>query len=131
MALRLRFVSRKALAARIVALALALSAGGYAQEFRATLAGHVTDASGGGIPDARIEIRNADTGQTSSTLSAPDGAYQASFLTPGGYVVTVEKPGFKRAVRTGVTLQIAQRAVVDVELALGDVTQSVSVMGET
>jgi hypothetical protein len=41
----------------------------------------------------------------------------------------VEKPGFKKAVREGVTLQIAQHAVVDLQLALGDVSQSVTVMG--
>src|SRR5207244_4009953 len=111
--------------------ALALPLCVQAQEFRATLAGRISDASGASVDGAKIEIRNADTGQVSGLESAQDGSYQASFLTPGNYVVTVEKAGFKKIVRTGVSLQIAQRATLDIELALGEVNQSVSVAGGT
>ena len=111
--------------------ALALPLCIQAQEFRATLAGRISDVSGAAVDGARIEIRNADTGQVSAVASAQDGSYQASFLTPGNYVVTVEKPGFRKIVRTGVSLQIAQPAVLDIELPLGEVSQSVTVAGGT
>ena len=71
--------------------------------------------------------KNPDTGELSSTLTSEEGTYQVSFLIPGNYVVTVEKPGFKRTVREGVHLEIAQHGVLDLELALGEVTQSVTV----
>jgi len=112
---------------RKLALALALSLCGYAQEFRATLSGHITDAGGSAVAGAKVDIRNSDTGEVSSTVSSDEGVYQVSFLTPGNYVVTAEKPGFKKAVRDGVRLEVAQRAVVDVRLELGEVTQSVTV----
>ncbi|HLJ16393.1 MAG TPA: TonB-dependent receptor [Bryobacteraceae bacterium] len=116
---------------RAIILVLAVSMCVYAQEFRATLAGRITDSVGGGVAGAKITIKNADTGEITSTTSGDDGNYQAGFLTPGNYVVTVEKPGFKTSVRSGVTLQVAQRATIEVQLALGEVTQSVTVTGNT
>ena len=53
-----------------------------------------------------------------------------SFLTPGQYVVTAEKAGFKKAIREGVSLDVAERAVVDMQMAVGDVSQSVTVSGD-
>ena len=113
---------------RIAFVALALSLCGYAQEFRATLSGRITDAAGSAVAGAKIEVANADTGDVSSTLSGAEGNYQVSFLIPGNYAVTVEKAGFKKTVREGVRLEVAQHAVVEVQLALGEVSQSVTVL---
>ncbi len=112
---------------RLILVALTVSLCGYAQEFRATLAGRITDSAGAPVTDASIEVRNADTGEVSTTKSGEDGNYQVSFLTPGEYVLTVEKPGFKKETRQGVRLEVAQRAVVDIALVLGQVSESVTV----
>jgi hypothetical protein len=98
-----------------------------AQEFRATLAGRITDPAGSGVAGASVGIKNAGTAEIATTTSNDDGNYQVSFLTPGDYVITIEKAGFKKSVREGVHLDVAQRGVVDVQLVLGDVTQSVTV----
>ncbi len=100
----------------------------WGQEFRATLSGRITDSAGAMVPLAKITVRSADKGETFATLSGQDGSYQVSFLTPGSYVVTVERTGFKTAIREGVNLQIAQHGVVDITLAVGEVDQSVTVM---
>ena len=113
---------------RLLIAAVTLSVCGFAQEFRATISGRVTDAAGAVVAEARVEVRNRDTGDVSSTVTSEEGVYQVFFLIPGNYVVTVEKAGFKRTVRDGVRLEIAQRGVLDFELAVGDVTQSVSVI---
>ncbi len=113
--------------ARLILLTLTLCCCALAQEFRATLAGRVTDSTGAPVIDASIEVRNADTGEVSNTKSGEDGNYQVSFLTPGNYVVTVEKPGFKKETRQGVRLEVAERAVVDIALAPGQVNESVTV----
>ncbi len=63
----------------------------------------------------------------STVMSGENGNYQVSFLTPGNYVVSVEKPGFKKSIREGIRLEVAERGVVDIQLALGDVSQSVTV----
>lgn len=112
---------------RLLILTIALSVCAFAQEFRATISGRVTDAAGAGVVDARVEVRNADTGAASTTSTSEEGNYQVSFLIPGNYIVTVEKAGFKKTVREGVRLEIAQRGVLDLELALGEMTQSVTV----
>lgn len=112
---------------RFYLLALAICVTAYAQEFRATLAGRIVDPAGAAVADAKIEVKNADTGQVSTTTSGDDGSYTVAFLTPGNYVVTVEKSGFNKVVREGVHLDVAQRAVVDIQLALGEVSQSVTV----
>jgi len=112
---------------RLLIAFVALSVCAFAQEFRSTISGRVTDSAGAAVAAARVEVRNADTGEAVSVPTSEEGSYQVSFLIPGNYVVTVEKPGFKKTVRGGVHLEIAQRGVLDVELALGEVTQSVTV----
>lgn len=112
---------------RAAALFLALATFTYAQEFRATLAGRITDSAGSAVTGAKVTVKNPATGQVSNTTSGDDGNYQVGYLTPGTYVVTVEKTGFKTSVRDGVQLLVAQRATLDFQLALGEVTQSVTV----
>ena len=63
--------------------------------------------------------------------SGDDGIYQVSFLTPGKYLVTAEKAGFKKAIREGVTLEVAEHGVLDIQLTVGEVTQSVTVAADT
>jgi outer membrane receptor protein involved in Fe transport len=112
---------------RILMVAAALTVCGFAQEFRATISGRVTDAAGSVVAEARLEVKNADTGEVSTTSTSEEGTYQVSFLIPGNYIVTVEKAGFKKTVREGVRLEIAQHGVLDLVLALGEMTQSVTV----
>jgi hypothetical protein len=98
-----------------------------AQEFRATVSGRITDAAGGAVADAKVEVRDTGTGALANTVSSSDGSYLVSFLTPGNYVITVEKPGFRKSIRDGVKLEVAEHATVDIQLAVGEVSQSVTV----
>jgi hypothetical protein len=98
-----------------------------AQEFRATLSGRITDPAGAVTPDAKVTVKSVDKGEAFITASTQDGTYQVSFLTPGNYVVTVEKPGFKTSIHEGVTLEVSQHAVLDIVLTVGEVSQSVTV----
>ncbi len=99
-------------ASAVIAFALPLLI--HAQEFRATCSYRVTDPAGGGVPGADINIKNTETAQVTTTRSGDDGNYQVSFLTPGKYVVSAEKSGFKKAVREGVTLEVAEHGVLDI-----------------
>ena len=102
-----------------------------AQEFRATLSGRITDPSGAVVSGARMEVKSVATGAVSNTQSGEDGGYQVSFLIPGEYVVTVEKEGFRRTVREGIRVGVAERAALDIGLAVGEISQSVTVAAET
>jgi len=101
-----------------------------AQEYRASVVGRITDPGGNTVSSARVDIRSVAQGLVANTVSNDVGAYELPLIAPGEYTLTVEKPGFSKAVREGLVLQVAQRVVLDFALALGDVSQSVTVKGD-
>ena len=80
-----------------------------AQEFRATLTGRVADPAGSQIVGAVVSIRNEGTNIAYPAKTDGQGYYSAPFLPPGDYTITVESPGFKKAVRNGVQLSVTKR----------------------
>lgn len=102
----------------------------HAQQGSGTISGTITDPQGALMPGVRIEIRNTGTNAVFRTTTNDQGFYTAPGLAVGGYEVTAESEGFKRAVRSGITLQVDQRAAVDFTLSLGQVTEAVEVTGE-
>jgi hypothetical protein len=113
-----------------LALILALVFSAAAQSFEASLTGRVTDASGAVTARARVEVTNIATGRTTSVVTNDAGIYTAPGLPPGSYEVTVEHPGFKKFVERGITLQLDQKARLDLTLAVGIVTEAVEVRTE-
>ncbi len=90
------------------------------------LSGIIYDASGGTVPGATVEILNIDTGQKQTMASGPIGNYSFANLPAGSYQLMVSAPGFAVYARKG----IAVRGTLDVVLALGSVTESVTVTGK-
>jgi carboxypeptidase family protein len=76
-----------------------------AQEPRGTITGKVADASQAVIQHATVKITNVAMGWTVSLSSNDVGAYDAPYLLPGTYSITVEAPGFKKFVKQGVVLR--------------------------
>lgn len=107
---------------------LALSC--LAQQGRGSISGTVTDPSGAAVAQARVSIVNIATNASFVTQTNDLGFYIAPTLPVGSYRIVVEKPGFKRAVRAGITLQVDQRAEVDIRLEVGAVAESVEVVAE-
>ena len=66
------------------------------QEFRSTISGHVTDASGAAVPNAKVNAVNNDTNETTTATTDNAGAYSIPFLRPGSYKVTATAAGFKQ-----------------------------------
>src|SRR5262249_10541373 len=58
-----------------------------------------------------------------------DGNYIFTSLQPGRYSLSVEAAGFRRVERTGVELQVNQRAQIDFDLQVGQVGDTVQVTG--
>src|SRR3989454_1083766 len=52
-------------------------------------------------------------------------------LPVGSYEITAEKPGFRQQVRSGITLVVAQEAVVNLTLDVGDLAEKITVTEET
>src|SRR5512147_1009034 len=61
----------------------------------ATILGTVKDSSGAMMPGAKLTIRNEETGQTRSSVSANDGSCRFSALPVGRYEVRTEQAGFR------------------------------------
>jgi hypothetical protein len=101
-----------------------------AQVTTGTLAGRVLDTSGSVLPGVTITARQLETGLQRPTTSDVQGRYTLAALPPGTYEIRAELPGFRPLTRSGVTLTIAQTAVVDLTMAVGGVAEQVTVLGE-
>ncbi|MCL4523165.1 MAG: TonB-dependent receptor [Acidobacteria bacterium] len=111
-------------------LALLWAPDASAQTFRGTILGTVTDQSGAVVPDAKVKVKNADTGLLRETQTAEDGSYSVPELPIGTYTVTVEKAGFQVAVTSGIRVEVAAERRVEATLKAGDVKTVVEVSGE-
>ncbi len=121
---------------RIAALAVlggllggVLVSGLWGQEYRGTFSGMVTDPQGSAIPKAVVVATETRTGVKTTAISEETGAYSIPFLSPGEYEISAEAPGFKKAVRTGLTLSASEKPVVDIHLEVGAVSEAVTVTG--
>ena len=117
----------KSLCGGILALAFATGPA-RADNVYAKIRGTVTDSSGAVVPGATITARNTSTGLTYSADSGPDGNYEFLQLpAPGVYDVQAEHSGFRTFQVRGVPLSLEQIYVLDIEMELGTVTQTVRV----
>lgn len=110
------------LLAGLLSLGLALG-----QETRGSISGRVVDSSGAIVPAASVTVVNMATGVASTAPLTGSGEYTAINLDPGQYEVTASATGFRKTVVRNITLFVAQKARVDVTLAVGDVATSVEV----
>jgi len=102
----------------------------FAQGFRQTISGTVTDDSGAVLPEAAVTVRQLETGLTRATVTDTAGNYSVTSLPVGAYEVTALKEGFKQEVRRGITLVVAEEAVVNLKLQVGNVEQRVTVTAD-
>jgi hypothetical protein len=97
----------------------------------ASIAGTITDSTGGALPAAEVTVRNLETGSVRTVSTDEAGRYVASSLELGPYEVRVEKTGFRPEVRTGITLVVGQHAEIDLTLAVGQLQEAVIVQEDS
>ena len=100
-----------------------------AQIGTATIIGTITDATGGTIIGADVTIRHVETNTSYAAQSNEAGNYRVPALPVGEYEVSAEMTGFKRGVRSGIQLRVADNAQVNFELQVGDLVETVEVVG--
>lgn len=82
-------VKRIASLALIVALGVAVAASA-APQASGRIAGTVRDAQGQPLPNAKLQLRNVDTGQViARTRAGASAAYEFNAVPPGNYIVEI------------------------------------------
>lgn len=94
---------------------------------QAGLVGVVRDPSGAAVPEATVTAINIQTGLRQSRQTNVEGMYSLPSLPVGQYRLEVEKTGFQRYVREGITLAVNDILNIDVPLKLGATTEEVTV----
>ncbi len=93
------------------------------------IGGEVRDSSGAAVPGVQLTTTNTATNVSRTAVTNESGIYAFPALVPGSYNVKAEKTGFKSVTRTNIELQVQQSARIDIELPLGQVSESVEVSG--
>lgn len=113
-----------------VLLLAALTSCSWAQSINSEILGVVTDESGAAVAGARVRATNKETNIFKDALSANDGRFRINLLSPGSYVLTVEKEGFSKYQEGPFVLTLNQAAEFTVGLKVGSLTETVSVSSE-
>src|SRR5437763_221421 len=103
------------------------AAAARAQFETASVVGTVRDASGGVVPDAKVTLTNTATGVSLTRTTTGDGNYEFVTVRGGVYLVTAEKSGFSIALMDNVQVQVGARLRVDMQMAVGQLTEKVEV----
>jgi hypothetical protein len=102
----------------------------FAQGDRGNITGTVLDPAGAVVANAMIQARNTATGNVYQAATTETGNYNFSQLPVGSYELSVTVPGFKKFIRQGLTVQVAQTLGVDIPLEVGAATEAVTVTAE-
>src|ERR1035438_6441220 len=102
----------------------------FGQAGTGTITGTVTDPSGAVVAGAPVEVKNTETNFPYQTVTTATGAYTVLRLPPGPYVVTITAAGFKKLVRSGLTVDAGQTLPLDLRLDVGSTGESVTVTAE-
>ena len=122
--MRLRVILAVVLLATTASLAVA-------QIMSATISGTIKDETGGVLPGVDVVIKNLDTGLTRSVVTDSNGYFAVPGLPPGKYETRATLQGFATAVQTGIALEVAQQAGLNLVLKLGTTAETITVTGES
>ncbi len=114
----------------LVGLLFAGSAPVWGQAVTATVNGTVTDPSGGAVVGATVTVKDVARGTTYSDTTNETGFYNITHIPIGTFELKVEAKGFQTAAHSAFTLELNQVARVDMQMQVGQVTQTVEVSSE-
>ena len=115
---------------RVLWLSVCLAAACFAQLGTATISGTIRDSSGAVLPAADVLVISSTTGFQRATTSNSVGEFSLPGLTPGSYDLTVKRQGFKTYQSKNLILQVDQNAAIDIEMQVGQLTETVEIMAQ-
>ena len=95
-----------------------------------SISGNVVDPSGAAVPNAKVVVRNIQTGIVRELTTDNNGSFQAISLIPGLYSAEVSAPNFQRQIQDQLRLDVAGALSLTFRLAVGQVAEAVSVTAE-
>jgi hypothetical protein len=115
---------------KVIAVCLFLCCGSSVRaQQEGNISGTVTDKNGAVIEGAQVTITNENTGLKRSVSTNSRGAFTVSVLPVGTYTVSIESKGFKTGEHKGVDLHVHEEKVLSTVLEIGQVTDTVEVVG--
>src|SRR5215510_15740065 len=123
------FSRNKIIISALVLCAFAVSAS--AQEFRGSISGRVTEASGGVVAGAQVTVTNVATNTTTTSVSNESGEFSVLYLNPGRYSVSVESKGFKKLIRQNIEVRVGDRLNLELPLEVGAVADTVNITADS
>ena len=116
-----------AVIAFLALLAMLQVAAAFAQVPTGQISGRVTDTSGAVLPGVDVTVTQTSTGQVRSAVSNETGQYVIPSLPLGPYRLEATLQGFRTFVQEGITLQVNANLVVDPQLTLGQLNETITV----
>jgi hypothetical protein len=95
------------------------------------LSGVVRDTQGAAIPGVEVTATKTDTGTVRTVFTGGDGAFTLPNLPVGPYQLKVVLQGFNTYIRDGIVLQVGSNPEVNVTLAVGQISEQVTVTANT
>jgi Carboxypeptidase regulatory-like domain/TonB-dependent Receptor Plug Domain len=118
--------------ASLLLLSIGLLIGVHAQSSTTgNITGTVRDPQGAAVPKAEVTITDEKTGVSRTVSATEDGFYNATSLPAGTYTVSTSPTGFKKTLTTGVELHVNENKTVNLDLQVGQVTETVTVTSES
>jgi hypothetical protein len=111
----------------VLVLIFAGSIAAFGQQTTGTIVGTVKDPQGAVVNTATVKATNLDTGYSRSAPVNGYGEYRIDYLPVGKYNVDATAAGFERFVQKNIALDVDQELTVDITLAVGAQSQTVTV----
>jgi hypothetical protein len=115
-----------------VALLIGLSVPAAGQtSANGAIRGHVRDPTGAVLPETAITVSSSTAPTPFTVVSDGEGYYRLLELPPGEYELTAERPRFAKFARAGITVRAGLNLAVDIDLVLGNQTDTITVRADT
>jgi hypothetical protein len=95
-----------------------------------TLTGRLADHAADAVPGVVVTAIETSTGRSRTTVTAGDGTFSFPSLASGTYRLRAELAGFKTGVRDGIRVATGEHVRIDLQLELGNLTETVMVRAD-
>ncbi|MFN7544676.1 MAG: TonB-dependent receptor domain-containing protein [Acidobacteriota bacterium] len=118
---------QRAILGLLVALVMGDASSAWGQSISGDLVVRVTDPNGANIVGAKVALIEVATSIRQEAATDGLGLVLFQNLKPGQYQAEIAQAGFQTQTVKDMRIQVGQRARVDVEMKLGQVTESITV----